>query len=83
MTADQRCAPARGRAGCSAAWPALAITALVAAIVVAMLVKIREMQVRRRIPTEELVHGDLMVAGEAERLDLLMEQEERIEAARS
>ena len=63
--------------------PALAITALVAAIVVAMLVKIREMQVQLRIPTEELVHGDLMVAGEAERLDLLMEQEERIEAARS
>ena len=48
-----------------------------------MLVKIREMQVQLRIPTEELVHGDLMVAGEAERLDLLMEQEERIEAARS
>ena len=82
-TADPGCAAGAVPCWLLAAWPALAITAIVAAIVVAMLVKIREMQVQLRIPTEELVHGDLMVAGEAERLDLLMEQEERIEAARS
>ena len=73
--ADPGCAAGAVPCWLLAAWPALAITALVAAIVVAMLVKIREMQVQLRIPTEELVHGDLMVAGEAERLDLLMEQE--------
>ena len=37
----------------------------------------------RRRAEKEPEDGDLMVAGEAERLDLLMEQEERIEAARS
>ena len=49
--------------------------------VFAMLFKVREMQVQLRIPTEHLVRGDLLVQNEADaRLDMMAEDEERIEA---
>ena len=48
---------------------------------IAMMAKVREMQLQLRIPTEHLVRGDLLVQNEEDaRLDMMAEDEERIEA---
>ena len=62
-------------------WKPLFVSAMVASMMIAMLFKVREMQVQLRIPTEHLVRGDLLVQNEADaRLDMMAEDEERIEA---
>lgn len=62
-------------------WKPLLISTMVASLMTAMLFKVREMQVQLRIPTEYLVRGDLLVQNEADaRLDMMAEDEERIEA---
>ena len=62
-------------------WKPLFVSLMVTILMFAMLVKVREMQVQLRIPTEHLVRGDLLVQNEADaRLDMMAEDEERIEA---
>eukprot|EP00908_Phaeocystis_cordata_P001372 Transcript_11452.p1 GENE.Transcript_11452~~Transcript_11452.p1 ORF type:complete len:237 (-),score=94.98 Transcript_11452:768-1478(-) len=64
-------------------WRPLFVSTIVLVLVVAMSRKVRELQLQLRVPSEDLVRGDLLVRNEEDaRLDMMAEGEERIEARR-